>query len=559
MAVSSHASTALSQTPLLENIVEGAVDYKGQRVGRSNSGGWSAAALIIGVEVSERFAYYGISSNLITYLTGPLGQSTAKAAENVNVWSGTALMLPLLGALVADSFLGRYRTIVVASVLYIVGLSLMILSAILPSTSCQTNKILSCSTEIQEILFFFSLYLVALAQGGHRPCVQALGADQFDEKDAEESKTKSSFFNWWNFGICVGSLVSYLILNYIQDNLSWVLGFGVPCIAMLLAFVVFLLGTKTYRYSMMPRKRSPFARIGRVFVAAFKNRRSNPATITIEEEYGTPSYQSFEQFKFLNKALHAADEPLISINEVEEAKTVLRLVPIWGSCMAVSIAIAQLSTLFTKQGATMDRKILFGFNIPAASLQSFTSLSILIFIPIYDRIFVPIARAFTGKTSGITMLQRIGIGIFSSSLSMVVAALVEIKRLNTAQQFGLVDMPSAPVPMTVWWLLPQYLLIGIADVFGTIGIQEFFYSQVPIEMRSIGLALFLSVFGLGNILSSFLVSAIDKVTSPNSWFSNNLNKAHLDYFYWLLAGLCAIGFVVYLYSARSYIYNGGCI
>lgn len=90
---------------------------------------------------------------------------------------------------------------------------------------------------------------MALAQGAHKPCILAFGADQFDAQHPKELRSRSSFFNWWYFSICAGPLAALLVLNYIQDNISWGIGFGIPCISMVIALTIFMLGTKSYRYN----------------------------------------------------------------------------------------------------------------------------------------------------------------------------------------------------------------------------------------------------------------------------------------------------------------------
>ena len=247
-----------------------------------------------------------------------------------------------------------------------------------------------------------------------------------------------------------------------------------------------------------------------------------------------------------------------SINEVEEAKAILRLIPIWSTSLIYAMVQAQSSTFFTKQGNTMDRSIGLDFDVPSASLKSIITITVVLFVPIYDLVFVPIATIFTRNPSGITMLQRVGIGMSLSTISMAIAALVEMKRLRIAQEHGLVDMPNATIPMRIWWLVPQYVLFGLNNVFANIGLQEFFYDQVPNELRSIGISLSISILGMGSFLSSFLIYFLEKITGGDdqeSWFNDNLNKAHLDYFYWLLLGLNALGLATYMHFAKSYVYN----
>ncbi|KAL0349422.1 UNVERIFIED_CONTAM: protein NRT1/ PTR FAMILY 5.4 [Sesamum angustifolium] len=248
---------------------------------------------------------------------------------------------------------------------------------------------------------------------------------------------------------------------------------------------------------------------------------------------------------------------LCSSNQVEELKLLLQLIPIWFSCLMFAVVTAQLGTYFTKQGSTMVRTITPTFHIPPASFQVFTGLTILVSVLLYERALVPIARAITGRPTGITILQRIGTGLVLSILAMAVAASVEAKRVNIARDNGLVDEPKSVVPMAIWWLVPQYVICGLADVFTVVGLQELFYDQMPVEMRSVGAAGYISVIGIGSFLSSGLICIVQGVSSRGGreWLGDNINRANLEYFYWVLAALSALNFCGYVCLARRFVYK----
>ncbi|KAJ1703235.1 hypothetical protein LUZ63_003014 [Rhynchospora breviuscula] len=313
-----------------------------------------------------------------------------------------------------------------------------------------------------------------------------------------------------------------------------------PSIIMILALIIFLFGTSTYRFFVMEKK-SPLSRLGRTFFSLATTSLRNS---TMRSETGKEDAES----------QHAKTH---TISEIEEARSILRLFPIWATSLVYGITFAQMTTFFNKQTRTLDRHLTSSIVVPPAALQSAGTITIILFVPLYDRVIIPVVRKISKTPSGITMLQRVATGLAVSLMTMVVAALVEIKRLKTAHEYGLVDQPEATIPMSVWWVVPQYVLIGIADVFTVVGLQEFFYDQMPDSMRSLGLALYVSVLGIGAFLSSILISCIDKITSTNgeSWFSNNLNRAHIDYFYWLLAGLTAIEIGLFMYFSRGYVYK----
>jgi peptide/histidine transporter 3/4 len=247
---------------------------------------------------------------------------------------------------------------------------------------------------------------------------------------------------------------------------------------------------------------------------------------------------------------------LCTVTQVEELKALIRLLPIWATGIVFASVYSQMGTVFVLQGNTLDQHMGPNFKIPSASLSLFDTLSVLFWAPVYDKLIVPFARKYTGHERGFTQLQRIGIGLVISIFSMVSAGILEVARLNYVQTHNLYNEET--IPMTIFWQVPQYFLVGCAEVFTFIGQLEFFYDQAPDAMRSLCSALSLTAIAFGNYLSTFLVTLVTKVTRSGGrpgWIAKNLNNGHLDYFFWLLAGLSFLNFLVYLWIAKWYTYK----
>jgi len=156
------------------------------------------------------------------------------------------------------------------------------------------------------------------------------------------------------------------------------------------------------------------------------------------------------------------------------------------------------------------------------------------------------------------MLQRIGTGLVITTIGMTVAALIEAKRLQVISQHNLEDTPGVPVPMSAFYLLPQYMIFGVAEVFVIIGQIEFFYDQAPDDLQSMGTALYTSNSGVAHFLCTAILEVVVRVTSNGAeegWIVDNLNRCHIDKYYWMLAGLGAVNFVCYVVVARWYTYK----
>ncbi|KAI7840664.1 hypothetical protein COHA_005685, partial [Chlorella ohadii] len=454
---------------------------------------------------------------------------------------------------------------------------------------------------------YASLYIVALGTGGIKPNVSAFGADQFDEADPQDRREKTSFFNWFYFFVNIGSLLAVTVIVWVQENVGWALGFAIPAAAMLCAIITFVAGSPLYTH-VAPTE-SPISRVFKVVWAAWRapKQAATDGTEPLLASHDTSLHGGLngsgglhdglngssavsaamggtgglgggmgrrtQSLQWLNAAAEvrvAGGGRRFSQRQVEEVKLVLRLLPVFATTSLYWTIYMQMGSFFVAQ--------------------------------VYDKLFVPLMRRL-GRP--ITLLQRIGWGLVVCVASMLIAAWVEHARLQrdsicysgggsdssasalamaaggaladaaaAGGSFGLADVAAASgsgllgladcsragPKMSVWWQVPQYLAVGLSEVFTSIGQLELFYDQAPDVMRSCSMALVLLSVCIGSYLSGALVYAATVITRRmdpvgEGWLPKDLNHGRLDLFFLLLAGLMAANLALYLWVAARYEYK----
>ncbi|PPS12975.1 hypothetical protein GOBAR_AA07654 [Gossypium barbadense] len=536
------SGTCSSFSPSEEEI--GAADLQDTNTNQRKPAGWKAMPFVLaylvkrvwlfpsaGNETFERLASFGLMANFMVYLQSEYHMNQVKAATLLNTWSAASNFAPVIGAYVSDAFIGKFWTIAFGSFSSLLGMIIMTVTALLPqlrpppcSHEGQLHGQCVGQNKAQLGILIASLCWLSIGTGGIRPCSIPFSVDQFDLTTEEGRKGNNSFYNLYYTTQTIVLLITQTVVVYIQNVISWALGFGIPTLCMLFAIVLFFVGTKVYIY--IKPEGSVFAAVAQVFVAAYKKRQLNLPVDEVDGQFYNPPFSR---------------------------SLLLELHPTRQYSVLGFLAMNQQGTFTVAQALKMDLHFGPSIKIPAGSVGVITLIAIAIWLPFYDGVVVAALEEVTKQEGGITLLQRIGIGNLFSILTMLVSGFIETERRLSALSHGGTD---GIAPMTVMWLTPQLILIGFSEIFSIVGLIEFYNKQFPEHMRSIGNSLIYLTFSFASYASS-VISVVHDVSARHgsNWLSNDINTSKLDYFYFLIAGISSLNFLFFLFCARRPVFG----
>ncbi|KAL8526715.1 hypothetical protein ACS0TY_015785 [Phlomoides rotata] len=495
------------------------------------------------------------------YLTKVWNLSFTHAAGILNIWGGISMILPVFFLFLVDAFLGNFSMLVISSISYSTGIGLVTMSTppVLANATGTCKKYEHhCVGHTQKVMFYTGMSLIAVGVAGNLVSIKPFLEEQREETDdnaALRDCLKIPFFCL----VVIVPIVGAIALPYIKP---WSLRFGIPAICTLVAMLLFLSGSFTYEKA--EPEGSPITTVCRVFVAAAsKNSQSFPADAELLYQGNAGQPQQFPHTRFLRCLEKAAIIPpgttpedetnrwkLCSVTEVESAKITLRMVPMWTTFIVCGIVSSVGNTYFIEQASKMNRK-LGTWKVP---------LQILLLLSQWAKkfLFDSLAKRVLKKHKTYGSPIGIVVAMIFSILCCITAARVEISRLKTIRNHGLIDKPDDVIPMRVFWLLFQFFLLAGLDSFFEKSVAAFYDTQSPECMKSYLRFFSRGVSGLGfmcSVLSVYVVGMISEKGGGKNWFQLTLNKSRLDRYYWVLAGLSSVNLVVFVVVATCYRYR----
>ncbi|XP_053483063.1 solute carrier family 15 member 1 isoform X2 [Ictalurus furcatus] len=347
-------------------------------------------------------------------------------------------LTPILGAIVADSWLGKFKTIIYLSIVYAIGQIVMAVSAIQDITDTNRDGTPDNMT-VHVALAMIGLILIALGTGGIKPCVSAFGGDQFKD---HQTRQRSTFFSVFYLCINAGSLLSTLITPILRGQECGIhstqkcypLAFGVPAALMVVSLVVFIAGSGMY-VKAAP-KGNIMLDVSKCIGFAVKNRFNHRSSKYPKREH------------WLDWADEKYDKLLIA-----QIKMVLKVLFLYIPLPMFWTLFDQKGSRWTLQATTMDGT--FGtLVLQPDQMQTVNPILILTLVPIMDRIVYPLIRKCGFN---FTPLKRMTVGMFLAAMAFVSAALVQIqidKTLpvfpsSTQTQLKVVNMGSAQLQVNI--------------------------------------------------------------------------------------------------------------
>uniref|UniRef100_A0A8C6E998 Solute carrier family 15 member 3 n=1 Tax=Moschus moschiferus TaxID=68415 RepID=A0A8C6E998_MOSMO len=531
----------------------------------------AAAAAVLLVQMLERAAFFGVAGNLVLYLnSAELNWAGEQASRAALVFLGASYLLAPVGGWLADVYLGRYRAIALSLLLYLAASGLLAATAFpdgrssfcgemrsahlepaCPSPGCQyTSGATYCAPTL-----YGALLLLALAASSVRSNLTSFGADQVMDLGRHASRR---FFNWFYWSINVGAMLSLLVVAFIQQNINFLLGYSIVVGCVGLAFFIFLFATPSFII-----KPPTGSQVSSMLKLALQNccprrwpRRSarDPSSAQLLPDHRFPQPGPSPQEDIANFQVLVKILPVL-----------VTLVPYW-------MVYFQMQSTYVLQGLHLQIPNIFPncptnrpevlraqgsvYKIPEAWLLLANVVVLLILVPVKDHLLDPLLLRYKLLPSA---LQKMALGMFFGFTSVIVAGILEMKRLEyishnqtVSQQIGRDTYYAAP--LSIWWQTPQYLLIGISEIFASITGLEFAYSEAPRSMQGALMGIFFCLSGVGSLLGSSLVALL---SLPGGWLhcpedTGNINKCRMDLYFFLLAGIQAAAALLFIMITARY-------